>query len=171
MSQSLRSVLSLPDEKHTLLDNGRKHKVDMFANTNFYFKMKVAGLPSPIKFSIQPVAGQVMVGNKQSNTSKPVSLVVYYGNSYAMNEPKESGHHLKFSNPCSTLLLHSHPPGSEFFQYEWVYLGLSSQSGCELLIGAFAKDAQPKTRRYDPILVNHDSDSDNSKRKKGKDLK
>jgi len=82
-----------------------------------------------------------MIGNKQTEKSKPIDLIVYYGNNLATDEPKESKYHLKFVNPTRPLLLPTIPVSTcETFIHEWIYLGLYSQTGCELTISVYGKE-------------------------------
>ena len=43
MNQTLRSVVSMGDEKHTVLESGKKIRVEVYPSVPSFFKIKVLG--------------------------------------------------------------------------------------------------------------------------------
>jgi hypothetical protein len=144
MNVQLKSVVALPDEMHTILEVGNKHKVEVFPDTRVYFKTKVGRINPPAKLLIQTAKGQEMYGHKQSLNSVAVDLQVWYGNTYAHCEPSERSHFLHFANPVGRKELHAYPAGSFKFSHEFLYLGMLSQSGCIITIEVIDEEIKDK---------------------------
>ena len=53
----MKSVVSINDEKHFSLESGKRLKINLFPEVPAYFKMKVLGMPMPIKMQIQLAQG------------------------------------------------------------------------------------------------------------------
>lgn len=91
-------------------------------------------MPSPAKLEIVPTGQYVANGKPLGENQKRYDIAVYYGCSYAFNEPNASRYQLKFIDPKHKTLNLPAIPKSETFRTEWIYIGLNSQSGCEISI-------------------------------------
>ena len=120
-------------------------------------------MPSPAKLEIVPTDQYVPYGKPLEENQKRYDLAVYYGCSYAINEPNASKYQLKFINPSLKTLNLPAIPKSKTFRTEWIYIGLNSQSGCELNINfRFKADTFKRRNLNQEILLEHDSSESDS---------